>query len=127
MKYLFLICITIFATQSFALGLEQVQNAVGTPKAINTGSGTVTATGWTELAAAAAVTTACSAILISNNGSQALRLGKGALASEIDTGVVIPPGGVVLVPETIQKGVRLSVRSMGDPQSSGWVTLSCYQ
>lgn len=97
------------------------------PIVLDTASTNVTSAAWVELATAASRLYACSAVQIHNTGAQPIKLGKGALAAETETGALFPIGVSILLPIQLAKGVRLSVRSMGGTQSSGLLTLSCLQ
>lgn len=102
--------------------------AVGSPQVLNTGSNSVTSGAWVQLVTAANLPYACSGVVVTNAGAQPLRLGRGGTGVEVETGILIPPGANNLqVTEEIPKATRLTVKSAGDTQSSGWVTFSCYQ
>lgn len=65
-----------------------------------------------------------SAICVTNGGSQPLMLAKGDAGSEVDTGIIIPPGGgQVIMPIEIPASTRLSLKSLGATQSAGVVTV----
>lgn len=100
-------------------------NTVGSPVALDTSSTNITAGAWVELVASPAW--ACSAVLIHNSGAQPIKVGKGAAMSEVDAGLVFPIAVSAFVPFVVKKGQRLAVRSMGGTQSSGIITLSCFQ
>lgn len=97
------------------------------PVVLDTSSTNVTNAAWVTFLAAASMTYACSAIQIHNTGAQPIKMGKGAAASEVETGILFPIGVSILLPVQLPKGVRLAVRSMGSTQSSGLLTFSCLQ
>lgn len=114
-------CNPVFAMK----GSVALRMAVGAPSALNTASTNVTTGAWVELAAA--TTFACSGLLLHNSGAQPIKLGIGAASSEVDLGIVLPVGVAILVPQVVSKGSRISVRSIGATQSSGIITMSCFQ
>lgn len=121
----------------FLLGLNAHANSPGSvgvrapvpiaPFVLNTSSTNVTTGAWVEFVAAASMPYACSAVQIHNTGAQAIKLGAGAAASEVETGILFPVGVSVLMPVSLKRGVRLSVRSVSATQSSGFLTMSCFQ
>lgn len=117
-------CLTSFANSPGAIG---VRKPVGTPFVLDTSSTNVTSGAWVTFAAANTVLYACSAVLVHNPGTQPIKVGVGAAASEAELGLVLPVGVPTLVPVETKKGVRIAVRSMGGTQSSGIITWSCFQ
>lgn len=113
-----------YAESSGAIGLRR---PVNTATIIDTSSTSIGTSAYVTLLAAASVTYAYSAILISNAGTSPLKLATGAAGSEVDSGLVIPGSTVQLLPFNGVKGVRLSLRSLSGTQSSGIVTISFYQ
>lgn len=98
-----------------------------TPYILDTSSTAVTNAAWVTFVAAASVTYACSAVQIHNTGAAPIKIGFGAAAAEVESGILFPIGVSILLPVVIRKGVRISVRSMGSTQSSGFLTMSCLQ
>lgn len=71
----------------------------------------VTTSAWTQLISA--TPKAASAVIVSNSTSSFLILGRGAAASEVSTGLIIPPREVgILIPINIKKGERLSLKAI---------------
>lgn len=104
-------------------GALALRGPVGAPPAVlNTTSVNVTAAAWVEIVSN--LSFGCSAVLVTNGGAEPLSLGKGAAASEVATGAVIPPSQSLLIPIEIAKGSRLALRSLGGTQSSGYVTMA---
>lgn len=104
-----------------------IRGPVGVPVVLDTTGTNVTSAAWVTFLAAASMLAACSAVQVHNTGSQPIKLGAGAAAAEVDTGLLFPIGVSILVPIELKKGVRLAVRSMGATQSSGFLTFSCLQ
>lgn len=127
MKFIFaLFAMTLFALPLFAQSsFPAAYNSVGAPVALDTSSTNITSAAWVELVASPAY--ACSAVLVHNSGSQPIKVGKGAAAAEVDAGLVLPIGVSAYVPFVVKKGQRLSLRSLGATQSTGIITLSCFQ
>lgn len=125
MRMLAFLFTMFFALHVIAQVPPKLSQSVGTPIALNTGSTNVTSSAWVELDSA--LDNACSGILVHNPGSQPLKLGVGAAAAEVDLGLVLPIGVSILVPTRLSKNQRLAIRSMGSTQSSGVVTISCFQ
>jgi len=131
MKFLMTILTALLFTAS-ALGNSP--GAIGVrkpvplaPFVLDTSSTNVTSAAWVTFVAAASMTYACSAVQIHNTGAQPIKVGLGAAASETESGILFPIGVSILLPVTLSKGVRLSVRSLGSTQSSGLLTMSCLQ
>lgn len=114
-----------FANSPGAIGIRKPVPVA--PIVLNTSSTNVTSAAWVELATAVNRTFACSAVQVHNTGAQPIKLGMGAAASETEVGLLFPIGVSILVPVVLPKSVRLAVRSMGSTQSSGLLTLSCFQ
>lgn len=128
MKFLLLFVLLVFAADlSFAAGpnASDVRNSVGVPVSIDTSSTNITSAAWVTFVATTAWP--CSAIMVHNQGGQPIKIGVGAAAAEVDTGTVIPIGVSILLPIVIKKGVRLSLRSIGATQATGYISLACYQ
>ncbi len=91
-----------------------------TPAVLN--AATITTGAYLQLIAAIAAD--CGSIVVSNSGSQALGLGMGAAGSEVDTGVIIPPGCTgLLLPVSFKAKTRLAVICLGTAsQTTGVVT-----
>lgn len=88
----------------------------------------ITSAAYVTLLTKANHTKACSAIMVTNGGSQPLQLASGDAGSEVDTGIVIPPGGQgYMIPVELAKSTRLSLKSLGATQSSGIVTTTFFQ
>jgi len=102
-----------------------LRKPVGTAAALNSGSTNITAAAFFELQAATAK--ACSAVCLTNQGAQPILVATGAAGSEVLTGLVIPPADAIIVPIEIAAGVRVSLKSLGATQSSGYVTISYFQ
>lgn len=127
---LFFVSMFVFAVLAFdalAAGpnASDVRRPVGVPQILDTSTTNVTSAAWVQFIASP--TYACSAVLVHNPGSQPIKVGVGAAASEVDMGLVLPIGVPTLVPVVTKKGVRISLRSMGSTQSSGIITWSCFQ
>lgn len=118
-------CTSAFAATPGAIGVRGPVPIA--PVVLDTAGTNVTSAAWVTFVAAASMTYACSAIQIHNTGAQPIKMGKGAAASEVETGILFPVGVSVLLPVQLPKGVRLAVRSMGSTQSSGLLTFSCLQ
>lgn len=118
-------CFTAFANSPGAIGVRGPVPVI--PTILDTSGTNVTSGAWVTFLAAASNLYACSAIQIHNTGAQPIKMGKGAAASEVETGILFPIGVSVLLPVQLPKGVRLAVRSMGSTQSSGFLTMSCLQ
>jgi hypothetical protein len=129
MKFLvvlfFLFSSFAFADTPGAIGVRKPVAVA--PYLLDTSGTNVTSAAWVTFLAAASNLWACSAVQIHNTGSQPIKLGFGAAAAETETGILFPIGVSILLPVQIAKGVRLSVRSMGATQSSGFLTMSCLQ
>lgn len=99
----------------------------GAAAVLDTSATNVTSGAYVQILTAANMKKACSGIIVTNSGAQPLALGKGAAASEVNTGVVIPPGGgQVIIPIEIAAATRLSVESLGSTQATGIVTISFF-
>lgn len=126
MKILIIFLSFLMATTSFAMKSEiSLRKPVGAPAVLDTSSTNITSGAWVEMIAS--LQYACSGILIHNSGAQPIRVGVGAAASEVNLGLVIPIGVSILVPVELARLSRVSLRSMGSTQSSGIITLSCFQ
>lgn len=100
----------------------------GASAVLDTSGTNVANNAFAQLITAANRKGACSAIIVTNGGSQPLQLAQGGAGSEADTGVIIPPSaGQLLIPVELKAGVRLSLKSLGSTQSSGVVTVSFFQ
>lgn len=85
----------------------------------------VTTAAWTQLTAS--TTKAASAIIASNATGSFLILGRGAAASEVSTGLIIPPRETgVLIPIAIKKGERLSLKAISS-DTTGAVGVTFFQ
>lgn len=123
--FLIFSCLPVFSATPGAIGVRGPVPLA--PVILDTSSTNVTNAAWVTFVAAASMTYACSAIQIHNTGAQPIKMGKGAAASEVETGILFPIGVSILLPVQLPKGVRLAVRSMGSTQSSGLLTFSCLQ
>lgn len=100
----------------------------GSAAALDTSGTSVTNAAYVQLQAAASMTAACSAIVISNSGAQPLTLASGGAGSEVDLGIVIPPlSEGLVIPLVLKKTTRMSVKSLGGTQSSGFVSIMYLQ
>lgn len=124
MKMIFLTLALMACTPAFA-DFVNIRRPVGLPDAMNTATSVVTATDWNTFDSS--VGYACSAVLIHNSGSQPIKMGVGVSGSVVDTGLVFPINVSALVPIIIQRGSRLSLKSLGATQNSGIITQSCFQ
>lgn len=126
MKFLILLVTMFFALSANAMkeGVA-LRYPVGIPLALDTSTTNITNAAWVQFSAS--MPYACSGLLVHNSGAQPIKVGKGAAASEVDLGLVLPIGVSIIVPVETAKGVRLSLRSMGSTQSSGIITASCFQ
>lgn len=105
MKILLTISILAFTSLSFA-----------GPVGFATVSGTITTAAWTQIVSG--VTKAASSVMISNTGSSFLLLGVGPTGFEVNTGLLIAPSSApILVPISISKGSRLSVKALHNNQT----------
>ncbi len=121
-----LLAVLLALSSDIALAMKEgVSHPVGTPAALDTSGTNVTASAWVTLIASE--TYACSALLLHNSGAQPLKVATGAGGSEVELGLVLPIGVSILVPVSTEKAVRLSLKSLGATQSSGIVTVSCFQ
>lgn len=94
---------------------------------LNTATTNVTNAAFVDLLTAANNKYPATHIMISNNGAQPISLFVGASGSEVDTGIIIHPGlSPCIVPFAHKSGVRLSVKSLGATQSSGFVCCSFF-
>ncbi len=108
-------------------GYPALKTAVGTPGSLDTSGTNVLTSTFVDLVTAANMKASCSAVLVTNGGSQPLAIAKGAAGSEALTGAVIPPSGWAFLPLELAKSVRLSLKSLGGTQSTGFVTISFFQ
>lgn len=127
MKFILCFLLSVICSSAFAIN-DMISRPTPTlPIVLDTSSTNVTSGAWVTFAAAASMPYACSAVLIHNSGSQPIKIGIGAAASETELGLVFPIGVSAFVPVRLAKGVRVAVRSMGSTQSSGILTMSCFQ
>lgn len=124
MKLFLMVLTTLFCVTAFA-DLTHLSRSVGVPAALDTSSTNITNSAYVTFIASTG--NACSAIQIHNSGAQPIKIAVGAASSEVDTGEVFPIGVSILVPATIAKGVRISVKSLGSTESSGILTWACFQ
>lgn len=117
--------VNTFADSPGAIGVRKPISVA--PVVLDTSATNVTSSAWVTYLAAASNLWACSAIQIHNTGAQPIKMGFGAAAAETESGILFPIGVSILVPVSISKGVRLSVRSLGGTQSTGFLTMSCFQ
>jgi hypothetical protein len=94
------------------------------PATLDTASANITTGAWVQFVASLSAGT--SAIQFTNGSDKVLRLGVGAAAAEVDSGIYIAPGVGVLLPKNLKKGVRLSLRALGGTASSGLVTANFF-
>lgn len=127
MKSFLILFLSLFCTLCLASGPAgyDVRFPVGSPAVLDTSSTSVTSSAWVQMVASTSY--ACSGVLLINTGSQPIKIGLGAAASEADYGVIFPQGVTAMVPVQIPAKSRISVRSMGSTQSSGLLELSCFQ
>lgn len=129
MKFVLAFVLAFFSATTFATtrGDGGLRSTVGIPVVLDTAGTNVTSAAWVQFTTAASRLYACSAVQVHNTGAQPIKLGQGAAAAEVDTGLIFPIGVSILIPMELSKGVRLAVRSMGSTQSSGLLTFSCLQ
>lgn len=127
MKFLIMLFVSLFAIASLAdsPGSIGIRRSVGVPQFLDTAVTNVTSSAWVQFVAANGV--ACSAIQIHNTGTSPIKIGYGGAGVEVDGGEIFPIGVSILVPMIIGKNVRISVRSLGATQSSGVLTMACFQ
>lgn len=99
-------------TVLFSIGCFSAETgAVSNPQYYAFSNAAVTTSAWTQLLSS--TPKAASAIIASNATSSFLILGRGAAASEVSTGLIIPPREVgILIPINIKKGERLSLKAL---------------
>lgn len=113
--------------QPGALGIRRPV-AQGASAVLDTGSTSITSAAFVQLLTAAQMLKAASGIIVTNGGSQPLMFATGGAGSEVNSGVIIPPGGgQVIIPVELKAAVRLSLKSLGATQSAGVVTVSFFQ
>lgn len=125
MKFLVGLFLVAFMATAVKAEMNMIKGPVPTAASIDTSSTNITAAAYVTFVASTSY--ACSAILIHNPGAQPIKMAIGAAASEVDTGLVIPIGVSAFIPAQIPKAKRLSLRSLGGTQSSGIITMSCFQ
>lgn len=96
------LAVLLTSTLSFAEG----------PVSYATVSGSITTAAWTELVSG--TPKAASTIMVSNTGTSFLIIGTGASGSVVNSGMLIPPSASILVPMSISKGARLSLKALHD-------------
>ncbi len=128
MRFLTFALTLVFSISVFAQAqLSVVKPVPVAPLVLDTSGTNVTNGAWVQLATAATMVYGCSFVQMHNTGAQPIKLGQGAAASETEVGVIFPIGVTAFMPVNLKKGVRLAVRSMGSTQSSGLLTMSCFQ
>lgn len=92
---------------------------------LNTASSSIATNAWTEVTSA--TSEPCDAIEIFNATGSILLLASGAAAAEVALPYTILPGGSsILVPFSVAKAARLSVKAVDLAASSGYVILNLF-
>ena len=110
-------------------GAVAIRGPVGAPAFLDTSSTNIGTGAYVQLQTAAAMTSACSAIMVSNGGTSPLKMALGASGNEVDNGVIIPPSAntLIQIPVNIAAQTRITLKSLSGTQSSGVVTMSFFQ
>lgn len=117
----YLVAGTAFAAQRGEVGLRGSNGAV---QYLDTSTTNVTSSAWVQLVAS--MPFACSSILIQNSGSSVLQMALGGSGAEVAIGLFVP-SQAWLLPVQFGKGQRVSLKSMGATQSTGTVSMTCFQ
>lgn len=86
----------------------------------------ITTAAWTELVAAASMTKACTAMTVDYSGDATLYLGVGASGSEVALPILIPPGGLPLIPIELSRLTRLSLKAVDQNITDGVIILNLF-
>jgi hypothetical protein len=96
---------------------------VGAPVTNDNVGSPVTTGAYLQLAASLAAP--ASGILAVNTGTHPVKLAVGAGGSEVDLGIVVPPGVPIEAPVELKKGQRLSARGVGTANTnSGYLVIT---
>ncbi len=109
-------------------GALALRTPCGAAATVDTSSTNVTSSAYVELQSAVNMTSAASGVVVSNSGTQPIKMATGASGSEVDTGILIPPlceGLFVAIP--LKKSTRISLRSLGGTQSTGFISIMYVQ
>ena len=100
----------------------------GAAAALDTSVTNVASNAYAVLQTAANMSSAASAVYVSNSGTQPIILATGAAASEVNTGIVIPPlCQGILIPIKLNTATRMSLKSLGGTQVAGFVSIMFLQ
>lgn len=126
MKFLLFILAVLLPFSVFASGPSgyDVRFPVGVPMYVDTAVTNVTTGAWVQLYASTPL--ACSAVMLQNTGADLIALGTGGVGSEV-VYTVIPVGQPMIVPVQIPRLSRLSLKALNANQSTGVISVYCFQ